>query len=298
MKRTILVPLDGASASEAALPVAEIVAKALGADLFLLHVMEERPPELVHGERHLGTVEDARAYLAETADRLSGSGLSVEFHVHEVGTADLAKSIVLHAGERSFDLVVMSAHGRGGLRRMVLGSMAQRLIADGSCPVLLVNPNGKPWPGLKRVLVALDQNPAHEAPPGIFEEFAAGAKPAIRLLTVVDTYATLPDRRGAVSALLPGTTQAVLDLIEVEAREGIELRAKSWRARGCPVSVEIRRGHPATSTMKAARSFDADLIVLFTHGSAGTQAFWRGSVTARIVSKSRVPVLLVPVGRH
>jgi nucleotide-binding universal stress UspA family protein len=50
--------------------------------------------------------------------------------------------------------------------------------------------------------------------------------------------------------------------------------------------------------VKAAKSFDADLIVVFTHGSAGTQAFWRGSVTARIVAKSRVPVFLVPIRKH
>jgi nucleotide-binding universal stress UspA family protein len=61
------------------------------------------------------------------------------------------------------------------------------------------------------------------------------------------------------------------------------------------VTAEVRRGDPAATIVETARQSGADLIVLGTHGTTGMDAFWEGSVTARVAARSRVPLLLVPV---
>jgi nucleotide-binding universal stress UspA family protein len=62
-----------------------------------------------------------------------------------------------------------------------------------------------------------------------------------------------------------------------------------------PVTGEVQRGDPAKQVIRAAREFQADMIVLGTHGKTAMDAFWSGSVTPKIATKTHLPLLLVPV---
>jgi len=66
---------------------------------------------------------------------------------------------------------------------------------------------------------------------------------------------------------------------------------------GFQASAHVLRGDPASVIVEAAAQAKIDLIVLGTHGKTGMDAFWSGSVAHRICSQSRVPLLLIPVGR-
>ena len=125
MFRRLLVPLDGARLSEAVLPMAAFLAQRSGARVTLLHVVEQRAPSKVHGDRHLTTAEEAGQYLAEVARRHFPASATVDWHVHRREIADVAHSLADHADELESDLVVMLAHGHGDLRRWpVLMSLA------------------------------------------------------------------------------------------------------------------------------------------------------------------------------
>ena len=109
-----------------------------------MHVIERGAPETVHGERHLTRPDEADAYLAEVQARAFQVGNRVEHHVHDGATRDVARSIVEHGLELKCNLIVMCTHGRGGLRDLLFGSIAQKVAARGATPVLLVYPTARP----------------------------------------------------------------------------------------------------------------------------------------------------------
>jgi nucleotide-binding universal stress UspA family protein len=140
MFKHILVPLDGSAMSEAALPVAALVASRAGATLMLIHVVEKNAPSAVHSDRHLVTAEEASGYLDELTSRPPLAGLAVATHVHTAEVRDVARSITEHSDELAPDLVIMTTHGTGGARRLFSGAIAQQVVGHGLTPVLLVHP--------------------------------------------------------------------------------------------------------------------------------------------------------------
>jgi nucleotide-binding universal stress UspA family protein len=302
MFKHLLVPLDGSRLAEAALPAAAYLARSLGARVTLVHVVEQRAPQEVHGERHLADAEEANAYLEEVAGRAFEPGVEVECHVHENEVRDVARSLTEHVEELEPDLIVMCTHGRGGLRTWLLGSIAQQLIAPGATPVLLVQPEGRaeaPAFVCRRLLVPLDGNPEHEGGLRVAVDLARGCGADLHLMMVVHTLGTLPGQQAATARLLPGATSLLLDMSEEGAERLLRQKVAQLQATEgprMPVTVEVSRGDPAAAIARTAQRVQADVVVLGTHGKAGLDAFWSGSVTPQVASRSRVPLLLVPVG--
>ena len=136
--RRILVATDLSPASETAVAQAVRIAGDCSAALDVLYVREAYPamayaaaPESVYW----AYVEDARRRLEQCVP--SASAHNVRFLVRE-GTAD--EEIVKVSREEKADLIVMGAHGRRGMDRLLLGSVAARVIAQAGCPVLTVRP--------------------------------------------------------------------------------------------------------------------------------------------------------------
>lgn len=292
----LLVPLDGSRLAEAALPAAAALAQALRANVTLLHMIERRAPQEVHGERHLTEPAEAEEYLHDVARRAFPAGVVVETHVHTAQVSDVAQAIVEHIAELHPDLIVMCAHGRGGLRDWVVGSIAQQAIGESERPILLLQSEGKAGPpSFARLLVALDGDPEHEQALAVAGELAVALHAALHLVMVVPTPGTLPGEQAATGLLLPGTTRAMLDLAEEGAQDYLTARVQQWKDRDLDAGAEVRRGDPPVEVVAAAEQWQADLIVLGTHGRAGSEAFWSGSAGAKIVALTRTPVLLVPV---
>ena len=137
--KNILVPLDGSQLSETVLPMAGVLAEQNHARLILFHVIEQNPPETVHGERHLTDVQEASAYLAQVRQSLPEE-INVDQHVHTSAEKDVANSIVTHSQELGVDLIAMCAHGQSGLQKRIFGNIAQTVLNQGDVPVLLLSP--------------------------------------------------------------------------------------------------------------------------------------------------------------
>jgi nucleotide-binding universal stress UspA family protein len=298
MFRHLIIPLDGSKLAEAALPPAAALASALSAKVTLAHLIERGAPEAVHGERHLRHQDEATHYLADVAQRFFPKEIDVTFHVHAVGVESVAEGIVEHACDFACDLVVMCTHGRKGLRRAVLGSIAQRVLASGGCPVLLVRPAGEGGPvaaEFRRIMAALDNVPEHMPSIAVAAALAKALPAALNLLTVVPTLGTLAGAAAATGILLPTATTEVLEIAESSARSSLEALARNLLAEGIQTSISIRRGDPAEEIAEGAREQHADLVVLATHGRAGMNAFWSGSVAPRVPALCSAPLLFVPV---
>jgi nucleotide-binding universal stress UspA family protein len=297
MFKHLLVPLDGSELSEEALPAALYLARTIGAQVTLLHVIEHNPPDAVHGQRHITTVEEGAGYLASTIQSV-GSDAMIGQHVHPNRENDVARSIVDHAEEMGIDLIIMCTHGRSSLRRWLFGSIAQRVIAMGETPVLLIHPNETRFGhafACRQIMAPLDGDPAHEAGLRVSLALAQECAAKLHLVMVVPTPETLTGEGSATARLLPATTAAVLEISQESAMSYLNRQAKLVTGKGVVASTEVCRGEPSAAIALAAQTSHADLLVMATHGKTHMDAFWSGSVTPRVSSRSHRPILLVPV---
>jgi nucleotide-binding universal stress UspA family protein len=295
MFKNILVPLDGSRLSEASLEPASVLARTLHSQVMLLHVIEQGAPSEIHREHHITTSEEARRYLKEVAARAFPPGVDVETHVHTAPVTDVATSIVDHATkEFKPDLIVTCTHGSGGMRDMLFGSIAQQIVSQGTTPLLLIKPDAPPFK-LERILAPLDPDSIHDDGLPLTESLAASFDAELDILSIVPTFSTLTGEQAATSSLMPGTTHAMLDIREENARAHLDEHLRDLKDKGMKARADILRGDPASLILKEAEQLGADLIVLSTHGKAGVGAFWARSVAPHVAQRSRTPLLLIPL---
>lgn len=294
MFKHLLVPLDGSKLAEVVLTPAAWLRSRLDAAVTLIHIIEQDPPQAVHGgDRHLADEDEACRYLGEISLQYFNDE-KVDSHVHIEKVQDVARSIADHSSELLPDLIVMCTHGQGGLSNLVAGSIAQQVIGRGKTPIFLVPPApAGAQPNIQKILVGLDGDPEHAGALPVAAELAQKLGASLHLLTVVHTLGTLSGERAATGWMLPGATRAMLEIDEETAHEELEKQAAEWRKTGLVVTYEVRRGSPAQQILAAAAK--VDLIVLATHGKSGMGAFWSSSVGPKVVSAARAPLLLIPV---
>lgn len=153
MYRRILVPLDGSTLAEAAIPHAIGSARCFGASITLLRIATAIPattaidPLTATGadavlalESVEATEQEAVDYLASVASRPEFQGIDVQT---EVVRGSAAMEIVRRARAGDVDLIAMSTHGRTGLSRMVFGSVADQVLREAGIPILLIRPKLK-----------------------------------------------------------------------------------------------------------------------------------------------------------
>ncbi len=143
--KRILVPLDGSSLSERALPVARALAQKFESQIILLRVLDIPNPTVStsHIEATIGLMREARQYALQEAQsyletiqqELYEKGFKSRFMLRDRSPA---AGILDVASSEHVDLIVMSSHGRGGLARWISGSVAERTARHSPCPVLLV----------------------------------------------------------------------------------------------------------------------------------------------------------------
>ncbi len=296
MIRQILVPLDGSVLAESVLPAAAALAEGFGARVTLLHIVEEHPPGTIHGQPHLTDADRAQAYLGEVARRPLFRDRVVDVHVHLPQAGDVAESVVDHARELGADLVVLSTHGKSGLRGFLFGSIAIRALQRGTTPILLVNPTaaGEAPPFVCRtILVPLDGTAAHEPALGLASTLGRAWRAALHLEIVVPTVGTLSGDEVVTGVLMPMAKRALLDLAERGAQEYVRRLAESLTAEGVPTTSHVSRGETATSLVDAANRVGADLVVMASHAKGALDAFWSGSLTPKVIEKLGRPLLLV-----
>ena len=130
----ILFPTDYSHTGDAALGLAASLARERGASLLILHV-EEPPAAYGGGEMYYGIPEPAREDLLEMLEQVTPPGDPVECERRLV-TGDPAATIANLAEEEGVDLIVMGTHGRTGLMRLLMGSVAEAVVRQAKCPVL------------------------------------------------------------------------------------------------------------------------------------------------------------------
>ena len=145
MYKKILVPLDGSTLAEAVLPHVQALAKSEGAEIVLLSVPVT--PSLDYLERTPGLAtqiieeseKETEAYLTAEVAKLIGEGNKKVSHIMREGP--IPEMILQVADEVHADMIAMSTHGRSGIQRWLMGSVADRVVNHAHIPVMLIHPN-------------------------------------------------------------------------------------------------------------------------------------------------------------
>jgi nucleotide-binding universal stress UspA family protein len=294
----IIVPLDGSRLAETALPIAVYLSTILGSQVALVHIVEENASPVIHGDRHLITPREAESYLENIRREFFAADARVSCHVHTHAAQNVADAILLHQSELNPDLIVMCTHGRGGVREFIFGSIAQQVVEAGQTPVLIIRPDtvsrqkAKP---IHTLFAATDNDPQHWQGLQPAFQLAKKIKARLHILGVVPTMGALSGKHATLGRFMPATTYHVLEMAESELRSFFTEKTRNLNDADVGPTLQVARGDPLSLIIKTADSVDADVIILGTHGKAGTAAFWSGSIAARVVKQTLRPLLLIPV---
>ncbi len=293
--RNILVPLDGSPMAEAVAPSAARLAKASGASIMLLHLIEHNARAVVHGVRHITNSDEAERYLQHVAETYFADQ-NVAWHVHTDEVRDVAHSVSSHAVEFDPDLIVMCSHDHVGWWRWFGGSIGQQIVREAMPPVLLFRYVDALSPGFPfgRIMIPLDGDPRHESGLNAGGELARLSNAPIDLIQVVPTRATLAGTRGITRSYLPAATEAILEIAETQTREYLARKVEALAARGLTGRALIARGEPFEEMTEAVERVAPGLLVLGTHGKIGAEAFWEGSLSQRLLDTCSATFLLAP----
>lgn len=302
----ILVPLDRSAFAERVLPFARALAAHADGALHLLGVHEEVfPPAAPAAAGSMITEAKRRArealagHLEETAGELRRAGVRTETEVR-TGIPDL--EILDAAAESGCDLIAMATHGRGGFRRVLLGSVADRVVRSSVVPVLLVPPRGPderegeegagaPQTTIRTVIIALDGSAF--ARQVLVPATALGE--AFSADYILYRSVAPPAVVGPLSAV-EYAERAIryLDHDRAEARRDLATTAAEMTGSGFAATVTLaEEAEPAPSLLHLAAVTPDAVIVMTTHGRGGLRRAMLGSVADKVVRGTRRPVLLV-----
>lgn len=292
--RRILCPVDLSEATRAALPPAVAIAKAYEAELFFVHVLDF-PYETVALERYYLEIEDeANRRLTELIHGLDSDGLSVHAAVLRGTPYD---KVVEFAGQQSVDLIVAATHGRGGIDRLVVGSVAERIVRLAPCPVLTVPPGYSEAAGYRpsRIVMATDFSEiADEALPvavSMAQRFGAD-------LTLVHVVTIAERGEYGESWQFPVLPAEVAGEQIEQANQGLNRRGRDAGGEAMHVETHLIRGtYPAIEIAEFSESVQAGMVVVASHGRSGIGRVLLGSTTEKLIRYSKVPVLAVRPGR-
>ncbi len=276
----ILLTTDFSVASQAAVPYAAALARLYGAKLFVAHTVGPEPNLGVPLDRlpHEADKDwrEAEHDLRKFMDGKLLTGLAHEQFLERGELWEVTSSII---AECHIDLLVMGTHGRQGLRKLVLGSAAEKIFRQAPCPVLTVGPKatGKPHKP-RHILFPTDLSPASLCAMPYALSLAEENEATVTFLNLVP--------------LIPWQEQAA---VEENTRKRLEAlvpdEAKVW----CRPKFEVHFEFPVEGVLLFAEEHNVDIIVMGVHKPAGASltSHLPWTVASEIVSDAPCPVLTV-----
>lgn len=302
MLRTLLVPLDGSALGELSLPWAVKLAREHGLSVTLARVTEcPYPMSETWGGKGVGAdayaqvLEGDRAkasnYLEQVRKRIAEPGLTIDT-VARTGTP--VNELPDLAAELGAAVIVMASHGRGGFKRLVLGSVAMRLLSHVDVPILLMRPpevGPGPSPSFHRLMVPLDGSLLAERAIDLAKEFASPGATLVLARVVPSIESILGDGDADRIEADEGTALRV-----TRARQYLDRVMEEHAADGVAVETQLlvsdnpaRVGH---QLIVAAMASNVDVVVMSTHAPGGFSLWVPGSMADEVVRGLDRPVLV------
>ena len=292
----ILVPLDGSPLSEQVLTPVTSLAHMTGSSIILVQVvttgrnirgMAAHPLRRLTRQGRTAQHEETSSYLGSLAEELRSKGIEVTI---DVAHGAPAEEIIAMGSRYRASLIAMCTHGRTGLQRLALGSVAEQVMRRSALPLLLYRPTDEArqressW---TKLVVPLDGSPLAEIALQQASAIAMAGNLEVELVHVMADIS-----RGLRSAQPPQDAAG-----EVQDQQAMETYLRdhtdALSQQGVQVSYRILSGEPGIQIVESAQGGFDTLLVMSTHGRTGLGRMVHGSVADHLVRRSSTPVLLV-----
>ncbi len=295
MYEKILVPLDGSELAEVALPYAGELAGRLGSEVTLIHVCESTE-EQYHNMHQIyiqKMAEATKQLIKKYVEKPAAASITVKA---ELLNGHPAEQILDFAEKECVDLIVIATHGRSGVQRWVLGSVADKVVNATKQPVLLIRAKGVHHHEVDKVktskiLLTLDGSKESEAVIPYVQELATKLKAEVILFQVVpppSPVITIPGETMQIPY-----TPAQVELWRIDALAYLEKTADEFKSRHIKVISEARVGDTAQEIITAADELKADLVAMSTHGRSGIRRWALGSTADKVLHGGNTSLFLV-----
>jgi nucleotide-binding universal stress UspA family protein len=288
--KKILVPTDFSEHADKAIETAESLAKPLGAEIHLLHVLH-LPVQAVTPEMAVmpvGFWQDLRAFAQKKVDAAQAAVVKQGVRCTSEIVEDIPGFAIAAAAKRTnADLIVMGSRGLTGLKHVLLGSVAERTVRTAPCPVLTTKHDGAGAFRLRTILVPMDFSPASHRALEIAKDLAKSAGPA-HLILVHAYYVPIE-----LEQFLIQQGDPVLERLSESVTKDLEKILTGLQDAGISSEYLASRGAPERLIVELAKQKHADLIVMGTHGRRGLTHMLLGSVAERVVRTAECSVMTV-----
>lgn len=292
MLKNLVVALDGSACADHALQLALSVAKGEGSKLAGCSVADPSP--LYSTLEPTALLENVLAEINRHAQRVvdeaiakaRAAGVTAEGSALE---GNPVYEIVRYAVKNEADAIVIGTHGRSGVARLFMGSVAEGVLRSATMPVLTVRPEAQlvPFAGAQ-ILVPVDGSEHSLRALDVAIDLAESLRSGLVVCNVIDL---------ARAAMLTGgqaqLVQGSLEEVEAEGKSIVEAALARVGAR-VPASSRIAQGTPADEIEHLAGEIRPALIVVGSHGRTGLTRAIMGSVAEGVVRTASVPVMVVP----
>ena len=297
MYRKILIPLDGSKTAEKVLPYARHLAGKFKTAVELLAVIDiaeiasHITPEKA---RHLDTfiaggVSGSETYLGKIAQTFGGTVKCT------VGKGRAGDAIIEHGMADAATLITMATHGRSGLNRFLLGSVAEKVLRGTANPLLLVRATeeatGEGEAGFKTMIVPLDGSQLAES---VLAPVAEIAKTLTVEVTLLRAYHIPYNAYAGDDGFYALNYDDLIGSVSDEAAAYLDKKVAEMKKLGVEkVSGLSQEGFAGDEIIALGKKTPAGLIAMSSHGRSGVQRFVLGSVTENVVRHTINPVLVV-----
>ncbi len=290
--RSIICATDFSDYSNRTIPYGVAIAREFDAKLYVCHVID-LSAVTIYGEFQLDPIgqqvriqQEAQAHLPKIPglDRVTWEPL--------IAVGQPAAEIARLVEEKGVDLVITSTRGHSGLKRLILGSVTQRLMRTLSCPLLAVqSPEegfiGKDAAGirLKKILVGCDFSTDSVLSLNYGLSLAQEFEAELHLIHVSEP----PAYREFMSPAEQAQDMVHTDVFKAKLEELVPPEARNW----CSLQVVVLRGQPHEELVAYSVAQNMDMIVMGVRGYGLIESLLMGSTTDRVVRRSPCPVLTV-----
>lgn len=309
MTKPILVPLDGSPFGAHALPLAASLARRFGAELDLVHV-HERPVQLLGAPPNDLQFDVEMEQLMSREHRDSAERLSQETRLRVRATVlegPVEATLLQHIAASQPLLVVMSSHGRGGVRRVVAGNVADALARYSGVPLLIERDADDGSTALaakdaffRSILLPLDGSPLADEIIDYAVRLGEPGRTTFTLLRVVVPISVVATPAPAPPMPADGIE---IERLRREALADFGRIAYALKKQGfTAVPHVVVHSQPAAAILAFVAEHPTDLIAMSTHGHGGFARAVLGSVADKVMRRADVAFLLhapqeVPIGQ-
>jgi nucleotide-binding universal stress UspA family protein len=271
--RKILVPLDGSRTAEAVLPYIKYLIPRFNSKIEVLGVGI--------GNRNRRVNRLLNEYIDNTVSNLKAAEFEAEAVIIYGSAAD---KILGYSKQNDIDLILMATHGRSGVKRWWMGSVAEKIISQSITPILLVpskkqkSTQMKKITFIERILIPLDGSNTGQAALDHIELIARETGATISLIQVISTS-------GPMETNLLGNANwdSFFKAMRGAASDYLQSLVEELNGNGINANYDILVGNPAAEIIECARKNKVDLIAMSTHSRTGLARWVLGSVTDKVL---------------